>query len=144
MKLLKSFISYHFMFLSGKIRIRFIKRGSKNKTDKTNAYFLKVSFPDKENIPSKSKLTISFRVKKLSFFQRWILPLLSTPFYAGFPGFISKKFYMCRGTNTLQGHYEWENTEYISNYITSPTMRFMNLIAVSGSLIYKIKENIHS
>ncbi len=140
MKLIKSFIKYHSLLFSGKISIRFINNSFARKTESSNLYFLKVSIPDKEIFPSKSKLNIRFRVNKLSFFQRYILPVLSTPFYAGFPGFISKKFYMCRKTNTLQGHYEWENKEYINSYITSPAMKFMRIISVSGSLTYTIKE----
>ena len=140
MKLIKSFINYHFLFFSGKIRIRFINSGSENKIETSNIFFLNVSLPDKDNFSSKSKLNISFRVNKLSLLQRLIIPVLSTPFYAGFPGFISKKFYMCRETNTLQGHYEWENTGNINNYIKSPAMKFMKLISVSESLNYEIKE----
>jgi len=139
MKLLVSFINYHLLLISRKIWISFITKSAGNISDNSNIYFLKVSLPQKENFQFKTKLIISFRVKKLSFFQRCILPVLSTPFYAGFPGFISKKFYMVRETNTLQGHYEWENNEYINNYITSTAMKFMKMISVTGSLNYIIK-----
>ncbi|HPA62741.1 MAG TPA: hypothetical protein PLH15_05865 [Spirochaetota bacterium] len=141
MKLLKSFFNYHFLLLAGKIRIRCIRNNSEEIINDSGHLFLQVSVPQNEILTHKTKLNISFRVNKLSLFQRSILPVLSTPFYAGFRGFISKKFYICRESNILRGHYEWEKTEDINNYITSAAMKFMRIISIPGSLNYEIKEN---
>ena len=63
MKLLVSFINYHLLLISRKIRISFITKSAGNISDNSNIYFLKVSLPQKENLQFKTKLIISFRVK---------------------------------------------------------------------------------
>lgn len=136
----KAFIKYHVLFFSGRIVIS-KKHNKQNYLEENNTFnlFLYVLNPKKKKSEThKAKLNIQFQVKRLSLFQRKILPILSTPFYAGFHGFVSKKFLLCESNNTFQGKYEWENKECITKYLSSGALRFMRMISIPGSIKYEI------
>lgn len=94
--------------------------------------------PEEESSSNKAYLRVTFMVKHLNFIQMKLVPLLSIPFFSGFPGFLSKMFCVNETNNSLQGLYEWESREAAEGYISSYPMKFMKKNAIAGSVEYEI------
>jgi hypothetical protein len=139
--MITDFLRYHVLFFTRRICFCKDEIGKEETSEDGKVFkvFLHVVNRNKFNTGSRrAKLKISFRVKRMSLFQRVILPIASTPFFAGCPGFVSKKFLVCEKHNLFQGSYEWENEEYVRNYVSSYAMRFMRRISIPGSIRYDI------
>ncbi|MCX7710552.1 MAG: YdhR family protein [Clostridia bacterium] len=136
---LSDFFHYHILFFTGKIEFPREKINQDIKMENRSEFKIFLHIVNKEklrNSQRKVKLIVSFRVKKMSLFQRKLLPVLSTPFFAGCPGFISKMFLMNEQERTFRGIYEWASEEAVRSYISSYPNWFMTKNAVSGSLSY--------
>ena len=83
-------------------------------------------------------LHVTFAVKRLSFWQRVLLPVLSIPFYAGAPGFISKVYFVNPEAHAFGGWYTWETKEDAGRYIESYAGEFMRRNALPGTLAFDI------
>lgn len=137
------FIRYHCRFFSGRIRFPEDLNGkpASEHLEHTFRTFLNVLHMKEIDIDMRKVgaiLKVTFKVRKMSFLQKKVIPLLSIPFFAGVPGFVSKSFMINESDNTFRGFYKWESVEAAQAYITSYPMGFMKKISIPGSVHYEI------
>lgn len=134
-----NFWRYHYRLLTGHIKYPDVKQIT---DDSEPAYrtFLRIVRYGKtgSRVSAHAILKVTFGVRKMSFIQKRVIPLLSIPFFAGFRGFVSKSFMVDEAQNMFRGCYEWESVEAAQEYIFSYPMSFMRKISVPGTLCYEI------
>lgn len=67
------------------------------------------------------------------------LSILTTPFFAGLPGFRTKLWLFEHGTGDYMGVYGWETAEQAERYARE-LRRLMDRISVPGSVAYEVVE----
>jgi len=141
--MLSDFLQYHLLLIRGEIRFPDEMCGkSICCKDRPYRVFLQVRKKGEACVPSaKVFLRITFTVKRLNFLQKRLIPVLSIPFFTGFPGFLSKMFCINEEEKSLQGLYEWESRNAAERYIASYPMKFMQRNAAAGSVTCEIREN---
>lgn len=141
--MLSDFLHFHLLLIKGEICFPDEMCGKIiSGKDRPYRVFLQVRKKQEKGIPSdKVFLRITFRVKRLDFLQRRLIPVLSIPFFAGFSGFVSKMFCINKEDKSLQGLYQWESREAVERYVSSYPMKFMRRNAAVGSVTCEISEN---
>lgn len=85
-------------------------------------------------------LEVKFKIRKANIYQRKILPRLSIPFFAGFPGFVNKTYSYDEKTKTMAGLYHWESKEEAETYLRSFPGIFMRWNAHKGVINHRLEE----
>lgn len=132
------FLRYHARFFTGKVKIS--PRGQAALPGAPAGYrpFLTVARKSPTASPA-AALRVTFRVHKVNFWQRTLLPYGSIPFFAGAPGFISKTYLVNPQENSFCGLYQWESAQAAQTYIESYQGRFMRRNALPGSVSFEIQ-----
>jgi len=94
----------------------------------------------KGDINPQAALTVTFSVRRINVWQKKLLPILSIPFFAGMPGFVSKVYGLDENSKTFRGQYEWRSAQDAQNYINSGAGRFMRANAYPHTIHYVIEE----
>jgi hypothetical protein len=128
---------YHARLLRGQIQITHSINATDGAVPDHYRPFLKVIHAGKARQPQVA-LRVTFRVPRLSLMQRYLIPILSIPFFAGAPGFSSKVFYIDESASAFCGFYIWESEKAAQSYIQSYPGAFMERISEPGSLRYDI------
>ena len=129
-------LKFHVLLLNGKVTIN-------QKAPLSNAYperfqpflFVKIDTPQ----PTLAvRLLVKFKVHSLNIWQRFLLPVLSIPFFAGVPGFIDKTFLLNESENTFCGFYTWRSREEAEIYTKSYPGKLMAWNALDNALTMEI------
>lgn len=128
---------YHARLLRGQIQITHSIDAADGAVPDHYRPFLKVVCTAGTRQPE-AALRVMFRVPCLSITQRYLIPVLSIPFFAGAPGFVSKIFSIDESASAFCGFYTWESQQTARSYIQSYPGAFMERISAPGSLRYDI------
>lgn len=131
--LFRSFCAYH-----AHLRRFQIKKCSHTAMPENFEPFLTVK--RKDDINPAAMLRVTFRVRQVNSWQLKALPVLSIPFFAGMPGFVSKVYGVNHSSRTFMGQYEWHSAKDAQNYINSGAGRFMRKNACPHTIDYEIVE----
>lgn len=136
------FIRFHYRFCTGRIGFpKELKRKPDMESYKSN-FKIFLNILHRKKLPAGMKsgaiLKVTFEVRKMSIIQKKVIPLLSIPFFAGAPGFVSKSFMLDESNRVFRGFYEWESAKAAREYSSSYAMKFMKEISIPGSVRYEI------
>jgi hypothetical protein len=142
---LVSFVRFVWMIVSRRIRFprgevgRVLSLGGKGHF----IVFRHAVVRDGRSIPGRPAATfiVRFRVAGMSPEANRRFSLLTIPFFAGLPGFCSKRWLIDVKTGEFAGYYGWRTRADAERYAASFAVRFMTHRATPGSVSYEIRDN---